>query len=211
MQWWFSLDTDLLSGCVVVVTYASIVLVIAWVRVLVVWLASSTYVVGVFVANVTWPVLVTDPIVVPNRGSRWGKATLAGGVTSTLIIIEHKLVSDSIILAALVAYILSLIEWQELLQNIFSLTDLRAILKAVGLLDKEHVALVLRGLHYLRPGPPVLDIYPETLIRLWTDWTVVLTLVGVMTSDLILLVNLRVRSAISRPKTTKATWIHLLL
>lgn len=97
------------------------------------------------------------------------------------------------------------------MQNIFALADLRAILKAVGLLNKEHVALVLGGFHDLWTGSPVLDIDSETLIRLWTDRTVELVLVAVMASNLVLLMDLRVGRSVSSPESSEAARIHLLL
>lgn len=59
--------------------------------------------------------------------------------TSTLIIVENHLAL-----------------------HIFALTDLRAILQTVGLLDKKHVPVVLRGLHNLRASSSVVHIHTET-------------------------------------------------
>ena len=50
--------------------------------------------------------------------------------------------------------------------NILSLSYLRRVLQAVCLLNEEHVAVVVRGLHDLRARSPVLDVRigMETLI-----------------------------------------------
>jgi len=76
--------------------------------------------------------------------------------------------------------------------------------------------MVVRGLHYFRPGPPVLHIYAEALIRLGTLRTImqtvmtnVLPAIGLgrapnLVVQVIMVVLIGLRGTVSRPETTKA-------
>jgi hypothetical protein len=133
----------------------------------------------------------------------------------------------------------SIYRQHDLAGNVFALRYLRRVLQAVGLLDKEHVAVVVRRLHDLGSRPPVLDIRVrvEALVRLRALRSMLVMTIGGRvdlvavetscaaheTDDLLtghaylgmrgesLVVLRRLRRSIGRTEAAEARAIHLLL
>ena len=99
--------------------------------------------------------------------------------------------------------------------NILSLTYLRAVLHAVGLLYKEHVPMILRGLHYLGSSSSIFNIHSEAFVWWRALWTMVIAMSHlILTCHLVVLAVLSLgslRSSISCSEATKPWRVHLFL
>jgi len=147
-------------------------------------------------------VILADAVIVPeSRGCR-RDSTQTGDVTAPAL--QHLV-------------------RQHLRGQVLSLTDLRTVLQAIGLLGEEDVSVVVRGLHYFWTGAPVFHVDTEALVRLGglgTGVELIVSDVGATgylggTADLvveiIMVVFVALRSSVGRPETTEARGIHLLL
>jgi hypothetical protein len=123
----------------------------------------------------------------------WSCSTLACSISSTLI---H-------------------IIWANFWMNILSLTYLRAVLHAVCLLYKEHVSVILWGLHYLGPSSSIFDIHSEPFVRWRALWSMVIAMSHlILPSHLVVLTILSLRSlrsSISSSEATETWRVHLFL
>ena len=99
--------------------------------------------------------------------------------------------------------------------NILSLTYLRTVLHAVGLLYKEHISVILWGLDYLWSGSSIFNIHSEALVRWRALWTMVIAIGHlILASHLVVLTMLSLgslRSSVSCSETTKTWRVHLFL
>lgn len=124
----------------------------------------------------------------------WGCSTLAYSISASTLI--H-------------------IIWANFWMNILSLTYLRAVLHAVCLLYKEHVSVILRGLHYLGASSSIFDIHSEPLVWWRTLWPMVVAMCHlVLPSHLVVLTILSLRSlrsSISSSEATETWRVHLFL
>ena len=147
-----------------------------------VWrLVSSTDVVWVLVPTVARSVFVR--VIVVNGCGSWGDSTLRPSVTPVGLV--------------------------HLREHVFPLTNLGWILHAIGLLNEEHTSVVLRSLDNFRPSSPILIVGVEVLVRLWTLWTILITvLASLLLRDLLIL---WLWSSICRPEPTETWTIHLFL
>lgn len=99
--------------------------------------------------------------------------------------------------------------------NILSLTYLRTVLHAVCLLYKEHVSVILWGLHYLGSSSSIFNIHSEPLVWWWALWAMVIAMSHlILASHLVVLTILclrSLRSSISSSEATKTRRVHLFL
>lgn len=99
--------------------------------------------------------------------------------------------------------------------DVLSLTYLRTVLHAVCLLYKEHVSVILWGLHYLGSSSSIFNIHSETFVWWRALWAMVIAMSHlILTSHLVVLTMLRLgslRSSISCSETTKTWRVHLFL
>lgn len=99
--------------------------------------------------------------------------------------------------------------------NILSLTYLRTVLHAVCLLYKEHVSVILWGLHYLGSSSSIFNIHSEAFVWWRALWAMVIAMSHlILTSHLVVLTILSLgslRSSISCSKATKTWRVHLFL
>lgn len=189
----------LVRGSSLTITYTLMTCVssknsIARARVLVVTVTTSAYIMRILKTGVAWSVLGAYTILVSNGGSCRGDSSLASRISaSTLFIIIRN----------------------HFRHYVFALSNLRTVFHAIGLLDEEHVAVVLRSLHDFGASSAVLNIDSETLVRLWAYRSVmVIGARSVGDSHLILMRILILRSrrsSISSPEATKSGGVHLLL
>ena len=99
--------------------------------------------------------------------------------------------------------------------NILSLTYLRTVFHAVCLLYKEHVSVILRGLHYLGSCSSIFNIHSEAFVWWWALWAMVIPMSHlILPSHLVVLAVLSLRSlrcSISCSEATKTWRVHLFL
>jgi len=149
------------------------------------------------------PVILTDAVVVAEGRRRGRDAAEAGDVAASAL--EHLV-------------------RQHLGGQVLSLPDLRTVLQTVGLLGEEDVSVVVRGFYDFWPGSPVFHVDAETLIRFgalgtWMQSVMsdtYLTTVGLcgatnLMIEIIVVVLVRLRCAVSRPEATEPGRIHLFL
>lgn len=148
----------------------------------------------IIMPRVTWSVLLSHCILTDGSCGRC-HSSLAGGITSSTLV-------D--------------IVWNHLWHHIFPLANLWTIFHGVCLLNKEHVSMILRRFYNLRSGASILNIDTETLVGLRRLRPVldIGTHVVRLAPNLVIVTVMIFRSrwcSISRPKTSKSWWIHLLL
>ena len=98
--------------------------------------------------------------------------------------------------------------------NILSLTYLRAVLHAVCLLYKEHVSVILWGLHDLGSGSSIFNIHSKAFVWWRALWAMVISMRLILTTHLVILTMLSfgsLGSSISSSEPTKTWRVHLFL
>jgi len=145
------------------------------------WLVSSTDIVWVFVPTVPGSVFVW--VVVINSCGSWSDSTLRPSVTPVGLV--------------------------HLWDHVFALANLGWILHTISLLNEEHTSVILGRLNNFRPSSSILIVGIEVLVRLWTLWTILITvLASLLLRDLLIL---WLWSSICRPEPTETWTIHLFL